>query len=39
VSPGLSGAEAAVYGAIIAGVFTLLGVVVERVLRLTGQKA
>jgi hypothetical protein len=36
VSPGLSGAEAALYGAIIAGVFTLLGVVVERLLRLTG---
>jgi hypothetical protein len=36
VSPGLSGAEAALYGAIIAGVFTLLGVIVERLLRLTG---
>ena len=36
VSPGLSGAEAALYGAIIAGAFTLLGVVIERVLRLTG---
>src|SRR5919112_823404 len=36
VRPGLSGAEAALYGAIIAGAFTLLGVVVERVLRLTG---
>jgi hypothetical protein len=36
VSPGLSGAEAALYGAIIAGAFTLLGVVVERVLRSTG---
>jgi hypothetical protein len=36
VSPGLSGAEAALYGAIIAGAFTLLGVVVERVLRLVG---
>ena len=36
VSPGLSGAEAALYGAFIAGAFTLLGVVVERVLRLTG---
>ena len=36
VSPGLSGAEAASYGAIIAGAFTLLGVVVERVLRSTG---
>jgi hypothetical protein len=34
--PGLSGAEAALYGAIIAGAFTLLGVVVERVLRLVG---
>jgi hypothetical protein len=36
VSPGLSGAEAALYGAIVAGAFTLLGVVVERVLRSTG---
>jgi hypothetical protein len=34
--PGLSGAEAALYGAIIAGAFTLLGVVTERILRLMG---
>ena len=36
VRPGLSSAEAALYGAIIAGAFTLLGVVVERVLRSMG---
>jgi hypothetical protein len=36
VTQGLSGAEAALYGALIAGAFTLLGVVVERVLRLVG---
>lgn len=40
VSPGLSGAEAALYGGLggglIGGVLALLGVIVERVLRLTG---
>lgn len=36
VSSGLSGAEAALYGAFIAGGFTLLGLVVERVLRSMG---
>jgi hypothetical protein len=41
VSPGLSGAEAALYGAIIAGAFTLLGVALgligERYLRHRGK--
>jgi hypothetical protein len=37
VRPGLSGAEAALYGAIIAGTFTLLGVVVERLIRVLGR--
>jgi hypothetical protein len=40
VSPGLSGAEAALYGGLggglIGGILALLGVVVERVLRFTG---
>jgi hypothetical protein len=41
VSPGLSGAEAALYGAIIAGAFTMLGVVIglvmDRVLQRLGK--
>jgi hypothetical protein len=36
VSPGLSGTEAALYGGLGGGILALFGVIVERVLRLTG---